>query len=153
MATMDEKVNGHSKEALRRERDEELQTAARALRSELTEVLASLKRSWLIERQAIGLAIFDSAFRVGMALLASAAALVLSAAGTLLLVSAARRWMDAATDAAWWGDLVLGIAITSALALGAYAVRRRVHRKAFERTQAALEPCDSMPEPEPEAGL
>lgn len=129
-----------------------LEAATGKLRSEWEQAFSALKRSFYVERQALGLKLFDFAFRLALIVCAGFTLIALSVAGALLVVIGARSGLAAWTGGAWWADLVLGAAILGLLAWGAHLARRAVHRRTLARTRSHLGLAEK-PEPSTPAHL
>jgi hypothetical protein len=112
--------------------------AADRLREEFDATIGALKRSAYIEKQSFGLTVFDVALRGGLLAAAGAAVLALAVSAAWLLVSSTRRGLALWTNDAWWGDLVLAVAIVAVLGGSAYFVRRSVHKSVLSKTRRKL---------------
>jgi hypothetical protein len=115
-----------------------LEAAARRLRTEWQHTLTAVKRAYYVERQVLGLKVFDVGFRVALGVLGGFTAIALAVAGALLVVFGARRGLVVWTRDAWWVDLIVGAVILALLGLGAFLARRAVHRGTLARTRAHL---------------
>lgn len=108
------------------------------LRAELDETFVALRRTVYVERQILGLSIFDAAFRCAVFACLGATGLAIAIASAWLLVASTRRGLAQWTGGAWWSDLVLALLLALALAGAAHGVRRLVHRSALARTRRGL---------------
>lgn len=117
---------------------EPFREAAERLRQEFDATLNSFQRSVYAERQALGLRIFDGAFRWGTYVWIGAVTLALAITSVYLIVASTRRGLALWTSDAWWSDLVLAVALVLAVVVAAHTLRRYVHRSALERTRRAL---------------
>lgn len=117
-----------------------LEAAANSLSQEINAIWVAFTRSLDLQRRAVALRLFDTAWRAGVAALAAVVAVVAAAAATLLLVAGVRRGLATWTDNAWWSDLVLGGAMAAVLCIGLYSLQRTVHRNALKQIQRKLAP-------------
>ncbi len=106
----------------------ELHEAVSAVKAEFREARAALGRSLRLQRKALRLAAFDSAYKAGIGLVYFGLALTMSIAAALLGLSGLREGLVVWTHGAWWADLLLALFVALALAASALALRRRVFR-------------------------
>jgi hypothetical protein len=119
---------------------ERLDAAARSWGEEVTAIWVALTRSLDLQRQAVGLRLFDAAWRSVMAAIAAVMAIIVAASATLLLIEGARRGLATWTGNAWLSDLVLGGVLAAALGSGLYSVQRMVHQTTLKRMQRKIAP-------------
>jgi len=112
--------------------------AAERLRVEVDQTLSALKRAAYVERESLGLALFDVGLRGFLYATAGAAVLALAVAATLLVVSGARAGLQSWTGNAWWSDWILAIASLAVIAVAVRVTRGAVHRSTLNRTRRAL---------------
>lgn len=106
--------------------------------AEIDQAFTALKRSLYIERRALGLSLFDTAYRAAAFAAAAISGLAIALVATLLSVASARRGLQLWTNGAWWSDLALGILLVLLLAVSAHALRRFVHRSTLAGTRRVL---------------
>lgn len=108
------------------------------LRAEFDGAFTALRRSLFVERKALGLSIFESAFQFLTLLGLAATGIALTITAALLFVGSARRGLALLTEGAWWSDLVLAFALGATVVLVAHSVRRYVHRSVLASTLRGL---------------
>lgn len=115
-----------------------LATARAHLVAEWNLAYTALKRFLYLERQVLGIKLFDVAFGAALVLLGGFTVIAVSIAGALLVVIGARRGLEIWTHGAWWADVVLGGVILGLVALGAHLARRSIHRGTLARARLHL---------------
>lgn len=108
------------------------------LRAEFGVTYTAIRRCLYIERQALGLSLFEGAFQLGTFLCLGLVGLALAITAALLLVASTRRGLALWTDGAWWSDLVLAVALGVAIVAVAHFVRRSVHKSVLASTRRGL---------------
>lgn len=116
----------------------ELAEATANLRSEVDRAFTALRRSFYVERQALGLSLFDAAVRASIFAGLGLIGLALSITATILGVVAARQGLNLLFDGAWWSDLVLAALLMGIVAAAVAIVSRSVHKGVLARTKRAL---------------
>jgi hypothetical protein len=134
----DEPAKSRATGAFTQSADEELRLARERLSTEIQSVFRRVKRSLYVERQILGLALFDAGFRAAAYFVALLCTLVVALGSTWFAVASVRRGLYEWTRGAWWSDLVLAALLFGALAIVSLLVRRGVHRAALRRTQHAM---------------
>ncbi len=109
------------------------------LRAEFGVTYTAIRRCLYVERQALGLSLFEGAFRLGTLVCLGLTGLALAITAALLLVTSLRRGLALWTDGAWWSDLVLALALGIGIVAVAQMVRRYVHRSVLARTRRELD--------------
>lgn len=109
------------------------------LRAEFGVTYTAIRRFLYIERQALGLSLFEGAFRVGTFVCLGLTGFALAITAALLLVTSTRRGLALWTNGAWWSDLVLALALGIGIVTVAHMVRRYVHRSVLARTRRELD--------------
>jgi len=127
-----------SPEAPRSADSDPFRDAAGRLRQEIDATFAAFRRSRYVDRQLLGLTVFDGALRVGAFLCLGAVGVAVALAATALLVGGARRGLALWSGGAWWSDIVLALGLALLLPAVAHLVRRGVHRSALSRTRLEL---------------
>jgi hypothetical protein len=117
---------------------DDFRVAAEQLRAELGQTMTAVKRTLYVERQALGLSIFDSAFHVASVAMGTAVGLALAVAAAILLVTGARGGMQALSGDAWWGDLVVAVTALLVVVGGALVYKRWMHRTVLSKTRRML---------------
>jgi len=114
------------------------------LRQEIDATYTALRRSWYAERQAIGLSIFEGAFRLGTFVFLGALGLAVALSAAALLVVGSRRGLALWTGGAWWSDIMLAFGLALAVAAIAQLVRRGVRRSVSSSTRRQLAQAPSL---------
>lgn len=133
---------------------DELRVARERLNAEVEGAFTTFKRMLFVERKALGLAVFDSAYMAACYGALALTGLMTMLVATWLLLASVRRGLQIWTDGAWWSDLVLGAVLIGILAGIAHGARRYVHRSTLAKTRRALSESDlakSSPAPGPVA--
>lgn len=139
-ATIDEPVTANSHESRPKERpqSEDIGDAWKAMRAEFSLGFKALRRSLYVERQALRLALFDSAFHVASVAAGAFVGIGLAVTGAVLLVLGVRRGFETLSGGAWWGDVLLGVVLFALVGASAYGYRRWMHRSTLTRTRRKL---------------
>ncbi len=109
------------------------------LRTEVDATWTALKRSFYVERQSLGLSMFEGAFRLMTFIGLGATGIALTILAAFLVVGSARRGLAMLTKDAWWSDIVVAAFLGLSVVLIAHAVRRYVHRSVLASTRRGLE--------------
>jgi len=109
------------------------------LRTEAVATWTALKRSFYVERQSLGLSMFEGAFRLMTFIGLGATGIALTILAAFLVVGSARRGLTLWTQDAWWSDIVVAVFLGASVVLIAHAVRRYVHRSVLACTRRGLE--------------
>lgn len=117
---------------------EQASAVLEALRGDLSEGYAALKRSIYIERRALGLALFDSAFHVVSVAAGVIVAVTLVITASVLTVIGLRRGIATWSQDAWWSDLLLAGVLLAIVGLGAWTYHRWMHRSTLAGTRRHL---------------
>ncbi len=143
-ATIDEPITANSPESRPKERPEteDMGVAWKAMRTEFSLGFKALRRSFYVERQALHLALFDSAFYVAAAVAGVLIATGLAVTAAVLLVLGVRRGVEQLTGGAWWGDVLLSVALFAIIGSSAYGYRRWMHRSTLTKTRRKLAGLD-----------
>ncbi len=126
---------------------EQADEALEALRRDLVQGYAALKRSLYIERRALGLALFDSAFHVVSVAAGVVVAVTLAITASVLTVIGLRRGVATWSQDAWWSDILLAGVLLAIVGLGAWSYRRWMHRSTLSDTRRRLAPPDNSASP------
>lgn len=136
--------NGHvapdarSSQASETSETNEIGALAAQLRSEFERAWCALRSSLLAERRALGLTLFDAAFRLWTYAAIGVAIMALAVAAVIVLVLGARQGLQSLSGGAWWGDVLLACGLILMCAVTAFVVRRRVHRSTLTRTRKEI---------------
>lgn len=143
-ATIDDPVTTNSQESRPKERPEteEVGAAWKAMSAEFSLGFKALRRSFYVERQALRLALFDSAFHIASVAAGALVGIGLAITGAVLLVLGIRRGFEQLSGGAWWGDVLLAVVLFTVVGTSAYAYRRWMHRSTLLRTQRKLAGLD-----------
>jgi multisubunit Na+/H+ antiporter MnhG subunit len=136
--TIDQQTRARTPGASARKSSNEFTVARGHLSAEIKAALVALRRSLYIERQALGLSLFDTGYRLAAFAAAALCGMAVALIATLLSVASARRGLQLLTDGAWWSDLALAILLLVLLAGAAHALRRFIHRSTLAETRRVL---------------
>jgi hypothetical protein len=136
--TIDQPTRARTPGASARTASDEFTVARGHLSDEIKAAFVALKRSLYIERQALGLSLFDTGYRLAGFAAAAICGIAVALVATLLSVASARRGLQVLTDGAWWSDLVLAVLLMVLLAGAAHALRRFIHRSTLAETRRVL---------------
>lgn len=123
---------------------DEFQAALGTLRAEFGSTWNAVRRAAYVERQSLGLTMYDAASKLIGWACALAALFVLTISAVLLFLHGARRGLQEWTDDAWWCDPALAILVAGGVVLAFHGLRRHVHRSTLSRVKRALASDDRL---------
>jgi len=109
------------------------------LRAEFDTTMTALRRSFSVQRKALGLSIFEGGYRLMTFIGLGLTAITLIIYAAFLFVGSARQGLTLWTNGAWWSDLVVALVLGGSIVLIAHSVRRKVHRAALASARRGLE--------------
>ena len=132
------RAEGRSPASAAAEDPDRLEAAASSWRQEVDAIRAALMRSLDLQKRAVGLRLFDAAWRGVIAAMGIVVAIVMAACAALLLIEGARRGLATWSGDAWWSDLVIGGVLAAVVCSGLYSVQRIAHQTSRKQVQRKL---------------
>lgn len=117
---------------------EELSALIGELRQEFDRSLLAFRRTIVLQTARAKVAVLGGLFGAALGVVGGLVGLVIVALGTVLVVLGIRGGLRAATDGAWWVDVLLGAVLLGSIAGGIVWMRSRVQRKALAATRDRL---------------
>lgn len=113
------------------------------LRDEIDRSVVAFRRTVVLQKAKLEVAVVDGLFAAALGAVGGLVGAVLVALGTALVVLGLRGGLRAATDGAWWVDVVLGAVLLGVIAGGLVWTRRRAAARTLGRTRDKLAGMES----------